>query len=245
MSGPEFLRRREALGEEHPSQLALDRLRLQEPGTEMIRAHVDSCAVCQARLKAGDEKDVAYNASVFVGKEAHAVAKRARQTPWPVRAAAGLAVAAGLALVVVPMLREGNDGERTKGNTPELMVYRHRQGRVEKVQEGEVLSAGDALRFEVSLPHEASVVVLGVDGAGTVTPYSPLTGVGATRGAGKHLLPETMQLDAVPGEERVLAFVCDKPVSVEQAKVAVASAPPKALPQREGCVVTARHYSKK
>ena len=66
-----------------------------------------------------------------------------------------------------------------------------------------------------------------------------------TRSAGKRLLPGKMLIDSAPGEEQVLAFVCDKPVSVEQAKVAVASAPPKALPQREGCVVTARHYSKK
>ena len=55
MSGPDFLRRRDALGEEHPSQLALDRLRLQEPGTETIRTHVEGGAVCQTPLKAGNE----------------------------------------------------------------------------------------------------------------------------------------------------------------------------------------------
>lgn len=244
MSGPDFLRRRDALGEEHPSQLALDRLRLQEPGTETIRTHVEGCAVCQTRLKAGNEKDVVYNASTFVGKEAHAVAKRARQTPWLVRAVVGVAIAAGLAVVVVPMLKEPSSrGEGVKGNSPALTVYRHREGRVEKVQDGEVLKAGDALRFEVSLPNDASVVVVGVDGAGSVTPYSPLAGVSAMRGAGRQLLPETMQLDAVLGEERVLAFVCDKPVSVEQVRVAIAASA--SSPAREGCVVTARHYLKK
>ena len=245
MSGPDFLRRREALGEEHPSQLALDKLRLQEPGTDVIRAHVDGCAACQARLQAGDAKDVAYQASLFVGKEAHAVAKRAKAWPLPLRAAVGLAVAAGVALVMVPMLREPLQKEGVKGNSPGLTVYRHRQGRVEKVQDGEVLNAGDALRFEVSLPNDASVVVLGVDGAGAVTPYSPLAGASPMRGAGRHLLPEAMQLDAVAGKERVLAFVCDKPLSVEQAKVALAQGGEKGPPERDGCVVMTRHYLKK
>lgn len=240
MSEPDFLSRRDALGEGHPSQRELDKARLEEPGTEATRAHVETCAVCQARVAAAEKQDAQYAASTFVAKEAQAVSKRARQPPRKLVAGIGIALAAGLALFIVPALLKPPDGERVKGSDPELVVYRHREGRVEKVNDGDTLKAGDALRFEVVLPRPSHVVILGVDGARTVTPYVPAAGVATVLSAGRHALPEAVKLDAVTGEERVVATVCEHGLTVDDARRLL-----QADATREDCVVKVRHYLKR
>lgn len=242
MSEPDFLSRREALGEGHPSQLEIDRARLEEPGTESTRAHLDGCEECKARVAKLEGQDSGYLASTFIAKEAQAVKKRAGGAPprrlWA--AGVGIAAAAGLAALMISPLLKAPAGERVKGNEPELVVYRSREGKVVKVNEGDTFKAGDALRFEVVIPRAAHVVILGVDGTGTVTPYSPPAGAATALTAGRHTLPHAVKLDAVAGHERVMAFICDGPFSVDEARAA-ASVEPIARPN---CVVRQRQFTK-
>jgi hypothetical protein len=223
---PDFLSRRDALGEGHPSRLELDRLQSGElTQSSHVGAHVAQCAECTDRLRIASEADQSYGASTFFAKEAQEVMQRAalspprRKRPWASVAIGIVALAASLLLVTRYGLLSPAVGpiERVKGNQPDLKLYRNHLGVVSLLNDGDSVRSGDGLRFEVRVTQTAWVAIIGVDAQGTVTAYSPsVTPATPVEPGVWHLLHDAVQLDETPGVEQVEAVFCDHAFAVEQ-----------------------------
>jgi hypothetical protein len=106
-------------------------------------------------------------------------------------------------------------GVRRKGGAA-LAAARLVDGRPESLEAGSTVTAGDRIQFSVSSPH-SNIVLLGVDGSGTVSRYLPVAGeTSAPWLPGQpRPLPDSLLLDDAPGPEVFLAFLSDDPLLVE------------------------------
>jgi hypothetical protein len=182
---------------------------LEPADAESIRAHVSLCAGCSTAL-AGMRG---------VREELRSLplppALLARRAPWKPRAAwgaLGLALAAGLLLVLRPAMPT----ERSKGAGPTLAMYVQHGDEVRRAGPGDEVSPGDAVRFAVTTPVPAYVAVLSLDPAGRAFVYFPDGDQAERVGAGSEVaLPLGTRLDATRGEERLLGLFCSAPVPLE------------------------------
>src|SRR5262249_5329207 len=182
------------------SSLQLDRHRLRElpaDAAHEVQAPLDSCERCRA-----------------AATELERDAAQAELPPLrlPRRAGlrwalvAGVAAAAGFALVAAPR------GERIKGSGLALHMFVQHEGQVRRGGPGEIVSAGDAVRFAVTLPERAHVAVLSLDPRGRASVYFPLGARAEAVGAGSEVaLPLATRLDAAQGTERLFALFCGAP----------------------------------
>ena len=138
-----------------------------------------------------------------------------RVAPW---IGGGLALAAALLLIVKPPPR---DGIRVKGDT-ELGFAVLRDGQPFEGDAAFEVRAGDRLRFSYRAGVHDTLVLVGVDGTGTVQTYWPEAGsvpFAITPGE-RQFLDGSIQLDDAPGPEIFVASFSGADADVVRAEVA-------------------------
>ena len=209
---------------------------------EACRSHVAGCVDCARRFKALDEaatnflgRDVGpavaaiHAASGGRVPEEVAVAFGARSgaaKPPAWRSALwaflGAAVTAGVAVAVWPRpemvsvvpLPSPVEPEliRVKGSLG-LVVHRARGSETTTLFSGDSARPGDRLSFEVDLPADGFVMVLGVEASGQTYVSYPLAGAAAApvSGGDDQTLPGSAELDDSVGNEHLALIWCPAP----------------------------------
>jgi hypothetical protein len=229
------------------SELALDEWLADEGSAEeraAWQAHLSSCAECQARREQRHAFNLRYLASSqdleLAGVRHAELAARdgasgAKQVlPVPSRAASRAqrfprsltwlgsgALAAAASIVLFLAFSEDPElGVRSKGSRL-LDFYVKSAGQVRLGAPGELVHAGDALRFVVPRTELRYVVVLGRDSRGVASVYFP-RGASAERAesGGEALgsgvaLGASVVLDDAPGEERLYGVFCERAASTQ------------------------------
>ena len=164
-----------------------------------------------AELRAAND---AYLASVDVDVEVRRIQARVRieqsqGTPSPGRGKRWFmwiapfgALAAAAAVVLVLIRRPANDDDViTKGG---IALVLHRPSGT--LHDGDTVTPGERIRFEVSGTQAGYVAITGVDGSGKHSIYVPVRSIGRDR-----LLPGAIELDATPGDEHFIATFATHP----------------------------------
>jgi putative zinc finger protein len=199
--------------------------------SEEVRAHLTGCARCASAAEA--LRPAREGAALPPLRAAPAPVRPPARRRGAVALAAGLAAAAGLALV----LRTDALRERTKGERVRLAMYVLHGDAVRQAGPGEVVAPGDAVRFAITTPEPGFAAILSLDAAGRASIYFPEAPRAAPVAAGVDVpLPLSTRLDATVGEEHVVGLLCDRPVELEPVRAALETAAPGAIP--EGCKVT-------
>ncbi len=197
-----------------------------------LRHHLDGCAICGPRLAARQaDPTLAPDPLVFrpllssPGATAAAAAAtrraRARRRWIGLGGAVGSAAVAGLVLwghrSGSPDETSAEGADRTKGGLA-LTVHVKRTPAnggtptVEAVNGEGPLRAGEEMRFTVAAARPGFAVVLGLDGAPSVTIYVPAAGSTArptpVEATGPVTLPGSVIADETGGFERIVAVVC-------------------------------------
>lgn len=220
-------------GRECLSDLQLDQLALGELGGvegDRARLHLTQCVHCeaaQARLEAergrfAQEVNVGAVTARLLQPRALAptpLRRWARALAWPTAVSA--AAALGLIFVAAPLTTSGPSGgaapasgTRTKGAALSLATYVRFAGQDQPgtLHLGQPLGEGDRLAFRVSTNEPGHLAILAVDGKGEVSVFYPPGPQTAPLQAGKDQALETaVELDATPGEETVIALLCETP----------------------------------
>jgi hypothetical protein len=197
---------------QHLSAFDRDRLALgalDADGAERARSHLEACAACRADNTA-DAEARAYFTQIVLPRGAPR-ASRARM--WFALALPALAAAAIVLLVIGRRGRTVEEnGLAIKGGAV-WHVFANRAGNTFAVHDGDLLAAGDRIRFTV-VPAGARYVLVGsIDGAGTATIYVPYGGTQSEPVAPEGgELPGSIELDAAPGPERLFAVLSDDPI---------------------------------
>ncbi len=189
----------------------------------MLRAHVDGCGACSARLQAL----LSARASFVQERDPQAFARRvfsqrrSRRRPTHWLWAAALASAAALLLIWV----RDDDTIRYKGGH-NFQVFVQRHGSPEILADGQPLAAGDQLAFAYSLAEPRYLLLLSIDDTGAITKYYPLDArsgspLGPTT---RRPLPVGIELDAHRGEERLVALFSRTPIDETRARDALREA---------------------
>ncbi|WP_163999547.1 DUF4384 domain-containing protein [Pyxidicoccus caerfyrddinensis] len=223
----------------HPSAQALEVLAFAPPGggsqAPDVEAHVRGCESCQARVSLLREERArflqarparAFSARVLESARRPSVWERYRLWLFgtlPVAVAAAVAVV----LLVSPGMRSGN-GDRPqvtfKGATPvrlEVLVSREGQPAA-PFRPGDVLRAGDVLRFRSFVPEAGHVFIANIDDAGQVTTYFPASGARSVPvEAGEQVLPGSVTLDDWTGDERITLFFSPEPLEAREVEAAL------------------------
>lgn len=215
------------------SDLALDRIAAGVPAASEHLAGCRSCALRLAAVVAAKESTAARplpweSAQVSTAKTSpEPTAARSRRT-W---VAPSLALAASLALAVgisgrgLPVGDDGraDDSVRTKGAIGRLSIAVLRPGTTATAWDGEALHPGDVVQWVVGLGAPRWVIIVGRDGAGAVGVYYPEGATSARVEAGAAVaLDRSLTLDAVPGNEALTVFFCERERPVADAIAAVA-----------------------
>ncbi|SES77075.1 DUF4384 domain-containing protein [Stigmatella erecta] len=219
----------------HPPGRVLDELAF--ASGEMPRAsgparHVSACEVCQARIAALREERARFlRARPARAFSARVLEQAARPSWWERPRLWALAMVPALALVALALqgalLPAGPTSIRYKGAAPvrwEVLVSREGQPAV-AFPEGVPLRQGDVLRFRVVLPERGYVFIANLDEAGQFTRYYPADSAHAVAlEPGEHVLPGSVVLDDVRGEERVLVFLSPAPLESQEVEAALRQA---------------------
>jgi hypothetical protein len=201
-----------------PSELTLLRLHhgeLAGAASANFRAHLATCGACTQRLRD--------SSGAPPPLDLEAVWRRARGPSWRWLMArlswqgpVGLVVGAATVMLLAFAARPGPSTITKGGPFTLALVARSGDGRVERIDPGAPLRAGDRLRFEVSTtwPH-AQVALVSLDGRGAVTPLVPARGELAQVAGGRRvLLDGAVELDDAVGPERILLVGCPHALSV-------------------------------
>lgn len=213
----------------HLSQFTLDAFALNALPPERHAAavkHLETCATCRAR--ADELASLRQHFTTHVVPHTAAALRRAPawHTAWrwalPALAAVSATVLMLVRPVAPPVAPEEEPEYGVKG-PPVLQVFAHRGERTWQVQEGEVLAAGDQVRFRVGSGGLPYVLLVSVDGTGQVSAYHPF---GADQSASippQELveLPGSVVLDPAPGPERLFVLFSRKPLSFAAVKPAL------------------------
>lgn len=214
---------------ERPSRLELARLvsgELAEDRARRVRAAVQGDPDLQRELDelsanaaAYEERGAQQRARLLVRLEQETSATGSpRRWWWALAPAAAAALAALVVLVVLPTVRPPAPVPVVafKGQLAVRVVAR-RGGRQFVVGQGAALSAGDALRFVVTTGAPGHLVVLSIDGQGTLSPFYPETPAARDprplrlESAGRHELPGSVVLDEAPGPELLVVVFSRRP----------------------------------
>src|SRR5262249_44716164 len=108
-----------------------------------------------------------------------------------------------------PRLQPMPDEERLKGERLTLGVYvRRNDGAVVVVNSPAEVAPRDHIRFEVTTARAGHLCIVGVDGAGAVTPYGAAGERLRAVGRGRQVIDGSIELDDTPGAERLIAVLC-------------------------------------
>ena len=214
----------------HLQDLALERLELDDldPAAERsVRDHLTSCLACKARHQA----IVAELAVPLPVLEAEAVQapEASNVVPLPVRrsfwvaggAAAAMAMAAAFMVMTLlqPVDPQLDPEFQIRGSELSLEVYRQDDKGAVRLRDGDGVRPGDHLGFRVASQDAGYLLVFGVDS--TLEPYpcypsDPSRGAQAWAASPRPVqLDAAIQLDATPGQERIIALLCDEPVGID------------------------------
>jgi len=209
----------------HLSPLALERVvagELAGAGRDDARAHLAACERCRARLteleRDGERFVHEIDVQGAVGALLRAVGPAPR--PWYRRPslAATLGGFAACAVLMLWLRGHGATGEpsdvRRKGSLGFEIVRRDLRGHVGAIASGDRVSPGEAIRFRVTAREPGFLAIVGIDAARTVTPYGASL---ALDGGVPRILDGSIILDDTLGPERIIAVVCDWPISAETA----------------------------
>jgi hypothetical protein len=107
-----------------------------------------------------------------------------------------------------------------------LSVLVSRDGQpARELPESEPRRSGDLLKFVVNVPREGFLFIANLDASGRVTRYHPQDKpVSQTISKGEHVLPGSIALDEYEGEERVVAFFTEQPLTEVEVESALARA---------------------
>jgi hypothetical protein len=218
-----------------PTRFTIARLRAEDLKADQARAtreHIDGCAGCRRILAEIDGNAAAYEADADqhlsrlmdrIEREqtpADVVPIRARHKSRVTRVAigvGGLALAAMLALVLVPVISgQGRDDDQTdirfKGALAVEIVAK-RGSEQFRVTDGLELRCGDAIRFVVTTGSAGWLSVFSVDSTGRLSPFYPDSEPADAPAPyrierpGRHELPGSIILDDTAGhEDIVVAF---------------------------------------
>ena len=211
-----------------PSSYALDKSRL-FPTSDDMTGHLDSCRDCHGRLEAIRASESEFHDNVF-SQTLSAVTERIldeqrrprklpkgnatmlrRILPLGIAAAATLLLAVGLLPGkprdgLIPGSTPMNDEDISDKGAVGLELYCKRNDRVFRVHQGTTLRSDDMIRFVPVLSNDGPryIMVVSVDGLGTVSKYFPQDSDTALRvHAMKAALPGSIVLDNTPGPEHV------------------------------------------
>lgn len=204
---------------------------LEDVPAASLEVHLRSCDACRERLgelrHARTElldpwpKVHARNAATVIATRLH-VERRRHWLGW-VRLTAVATGAAALTLTLLPRDRsprpvavahapartfdEHADGVRTKG-TFSVVMYCRRGEEIFVPNDQTVFQPGDRLRFAYTSSEPGYVAIFGVERDGNLFPYYPEGGLSPLPVApGRHvLLPDSIELDAQAGEEKVVVI---------------------------------------
>ncbi len=149
-----------------------------------------------------------------------------------------LAMAAALAIFVLPQQEPTPDTFTARGGALSLEVYKQTEGPSQLLLDGDQAAPGDTLGFRVRLSDELHLSLVGADSNDAVYAIWPPKGGSAAMGPmdGAEQLPTAIQLDATPGVERILAVACDQPFRLSDDQVLSISASGEAAQVQAGCV---------
>ena len=201
-------------GEACLSDLVLDRMIVGELDESGGRAeHLAGCPKCSARLA---ELRLATPDQLFIAGMAAAATKTARRRRGPLTAGISTLLVAAAAVAVIWWPRPP-EGTRSKGGLTFEVVARRQNGVVAPLLPGATLAAGDAIRFRLSSDVDGWLTVIGVDSRPSVTAYAPASGSARRWKAGRdQLVDEGIELDDTRGQERVIAVLCARELTVAE-----------------------------
>lgn len=131
----------------------------------------------------------------------------------PVAAAGALAIA----LFLVVRGGGGEEGIRTKGLAPALVVHRSLGDRAERLNDGALVEEGDLVQLGYVSAGRRYGAIVSVDGSGNVFRHLPLEGeLAAPLESGRTvILPHAYELDDAPDFERFFFVAADEPFPIE------------------------------
>ncbi|MFZ9889076.1 MAG: hypothetical protein ACO3JL_16385 [Myxococcota bacterium] len=217
--------------------------------------HLDSCVTCRTRHTELTNARDAWRARSLpslasLASSPAAPAPRVEQAKvLPFRrpsmwAGGTVAVAMAASLLLLIRTEEPSRDDvtfRTKGDIALSVFVESDQGARELVV-GDSLYAGDRLRFAVSGAGDGLALVVGVDGAGAASVYSPSSGEFSLVGK-EGALAGVATLDAVVGQERLVAVVCTTAPPVAEVLDAARHADDNVWPA--GCRTVERKFEKR
>lgn len=209
------------LGPECLSDFRVDALLLgglSADALDVAKAHVATCARCEARTRTLRET---YAAEALPALPAlSALSARSEVAPNPTsnvvslrRWVGGVTSALALAACVLLLLRsdraqDTTDTVRMKGGDKVAFFVEHK-GKLRAGYANERVEPGDKLQFAYSARQPVHVVVLSLDGARKVSLYVDDAGeLPATTGNDVRTLATSVLLDDVLGSERIWGLVC-------------------------------------
>jgi hypothetical protein len=114
-----------------------------------------------------------------------------------------------------------------KGDAISLVVHRQAADGSTHLTSGDIVTAGDRLRFEINAGKPGFVAIVGIDGSGTPTVYHPAEGSNAAAFDPKdRVLPGAIELDATPGDERFFAIYSETSFALDVVVPALAKHAP-------------------
>jgi anti-sigma factor RsiW len=190
-----------------------------------VRAHLDTCPACAARLRAQEAERAA-----FVLRPVPPAIRALATPPPPARALwlellAGLFVAAAIALAVQGVRPDPRAGApepeevaevRFRGELPSIEVWARGPQGPHALAPGETVSSGQVVQLKYD-PHGASSIALaGRDGSGRVEVYT----THAPTGIGLVTAPFALTLDDAGGDQEL--FVVGSTLPLDEALVRMA-----------------------
>ena len=228
------------------SDLTLDRLLVgdvDDGEAQTLRAHLEQSAPCRARYDVLVADRAAFVAAPpvldFAPKRQSPASstKPARRARWSV--AAGLsALAAGVAVFAMQQPGAAADAPvvdvvRSKGSALNVTIHRKRGDVASALLRTDTITAGDALRAEVTTAAPAHIVVVSVDADGASAWNTAPVHVDS----GTTTLPFAVELTADGGDLAVFVYACDHDVDVAKVERANGAA-------IAGCAVSATNLQR-
>lgn len=232
------------------SDLSFDALRageLSAGARQKIADHVARCARCRERQQALDGSFVEAEARLpaFVPRtsakppDAPKLAARVHRQERRALSPYALALAACALLALVPwaaLERDGDPATRTKGG-PSLSIYVKRGDDVFTWAPGDVVVAGDALRFAATPRGYPHIAILSRRADGETSLYHPQAAHSAAidAAASRVALDGAIELDEVVQDERLFAVFCRAPFATHELAAELTSRG--TLAARPGCEI--------
>jgi len=202
--------------------------------------HLLGCSRCAARRDAlaGERSGFLQAAPDLRALQARVVGRTPRpKRGWPAVVPA-LVSAGALAAIALIALQPANRpaGTRSKGGTqPQLGLFVKHGARIARAASGDTVHPGDRVRFTYTSDRDRHLALLNRDALGARI-YYPSGPHAARVAAGSGVaLDFSVELDAAPGVERMVAVFCDGPFLVEPLRVALAAG--SRITPAKGCVV--------